>query len=46
MVVQVISIYFLPLLYGTLGASVYVLRRFITQRYDRKPVVLPVVLEV
>ncbi len=31
LVVQVISIYFLPLLYGTLGASVYVLRRFITQ---------------
>jgi hypothetical protein len=31
---QVISIYFLPLLYGTLGAGVYVLRRF-TYHLDR-----------
>lgn len=31
LVQQVISTYFLPLLYGTLGASVYVLRRFIAQ---------------
>lgn len=34
LMLQVISIYFLPLLYGTLGAGVYVLRRF-TFHLDR-----------
>lgn len=34
LMLQVISTYFLPLLYGTLGASVYVLRRF-TYHLDR-----------
>lgn len=31
LMLQIISTYFLPLLYGTLGAAVYVLRRFIAQ---------------
>jgi hypothetical protein len=34
LMLQVISTYFLPLLYGTLGAAVYVLRRF-TYHLDR-----------